>query len=59
MEKIKWPEKITDEHVLEHIGERRTLLNNILYRKANWIGHILEEIASFMMTFKDRWKRME
>ena len=30
MEKIKWPEKITNEKVLERIGEKRTLLNNIL-----------------------------
>ena len=45
MEKIKWSEKITNEHVLERIGERRTLLNNILRRKANWIGHILRRIC--------------
>ena len=41
MEKIKWPEKVTNK-VLERIGEKRTLLNNILRRKANWIGHILK-----------------
>ena len=41
MEKIKWLEKVTNEQVLDHIGEKRTLLNNILRRKANWIGHIL------------------
>ena len=35
MEKIKWPEKVTNEQVLERIGEKRTLLNNILRRKAN------------------------
>ena len=29
------------EAVLELVGEKRTLLNNILRRKANWIGHIL------------------
>ena len=29
------------EQVLERIGEKRTLLNSILCRKANWIGHIL------------------
>ena len=40
MEKIKWQEKWTNE-VLECIGEKRTLLNNILFREANWIGHIL------------------
>jgi hypothetical protein len=41
MEKIKWSEKVTNEQVLGHIGETRTLLNNILRRKANWIDHIL------------------
>ena len=33
-------EKVTNQQVLEHIGEKRTL-NDILRRKANWIGHIL------------------
>jgi hypothetical protein len=41
MEKIKWSEKVTNEQVLEHIGEKRTLENNILRRKTNWIGHNL------------------
>ena len=41
MEKIKWPENVTNEQVLGRIGEKRTLLNNMLGRKANWIGHIL------------------
>ena len=41
MEKIKWSEKVTNKQVLDRIGEKRTLLNNILRRKANWIGHIL------------------
>ena len=41
MEKIRWSEKVTNEQVLDRIGEKRTLLNNIVRRKANWIGHIL------------------
>ena len=40
MEKIKCSEKVTNEQLLDRIGEKRTLLNN-LRRKANWIGHIL------------------
>ena len=40
MKKIKWSGKVTNKQVLGRIGER-TLLNNILRRKANWIGHIL------------------
>ena len=41
MEKIKWSEKVTNDQVLDRIVEKRTLLNNILHRKANWIGDIL------------------
>ena len=42
MEKIKWPEKVTNEQVLECIGGKRTLINNIICRrKINWIDHIL------------------
>ena len=33
MEKIKWSEKVTNEHVLERIGKKRALLNIILRRK--------------------------
>ena len=33
--------EVTNEEVIEQIGEKRTLLNNILSRKANWISHIL------------------
>ena len=40
MEKIKWSEEVTNEQG-DRIGEKRTLLYNILLRKANWIGHIL------------------
>ena len=36
-------EKVTNEQVLDRIGEKRTLLNNILRRNANWIGHILRK----------------
>ena len=38
---MKGAEKVTNEQVLDRIGEKRTLLNNILRRKDNWIGHIL------------------
>ena len=41
MQKIKWLEKVTNDQSLERSGDERTLLNNILRRKANWIAHIL------------------
>ena len=49
MVKIKWSEKVTNEEVLERIGEYNKPLNNILSRKVNWIGHILRRPA--------RWSR--
>jgi len=40
MKKIKWSKKVANE-VLERIVEKRTLLNNILRRTANWMCNIL------------------
>ena len=64
MEKIKWSEKVTNEQVLGRIGEKRALLNNILRRKANWIGHILrrncllhDDIEGQMMEVKGVGRR--
>jgi hypothetical protein len=39
MEKIELSDKVTNEQVLERKREKRKLLNNILRRKVNWIGH--------------------
>jgi hypothetical protein len=41
MEKITWSEEVTNHQVIERIGEKRTLINNVQRRKVNWIGHIL------------------
>ena len=41
MEKIKWSENVTNEQVLESMGEKRALLNNSIRIKSNWIGRIL------------------
>ena len=41
MEKIQSLEKVTNLQVLESIGEKMTLLNNILRGKSYWIGQIL------------------
>ena len=37
MENIKWSEKVTNEDVFEHTGEKKTILNNIMHTKVNWI----------------------
>ena len=51
MEKIKWSENVTNEEVLERIGEKRTLLNNILSRKANWISLSIEHKGEIQVIF--------
>ena len=63
---LKWSEKVTNGQVLDRIGEKRTLLNNILRRKANWIGHILRRncllrdvIERKMMEVKGLRKKMK
>ena len=38
---MKWTEKVTNEQVVDRVGEKRALINNILHGKPNWIGHIL------------------
>ena len=43
MDKIKWPEKVTSEKVLERLGEKKTLLNRTLRRNVIWDGHILRK----------------
>ena len=42
-------EKLTNEQVLDRIGEKRTLLNNNISRKVNELVKFGDEIASFMM----------
>ena len=41
MGKVNWQEKVIDKEVLELIGEKKMILNNIPRIKANWIDHIL------------------
>ena len=36
MAKIKWSENVTNEQVLKRIGQKRTLLNDILHRKSKY-----------------------
>ena len=41
MEKISWAERITNDEVLRLVGERRQMVDTIVRRKKNWIGHSL------------------
>jgi len=41
MAKIRWTEKKTNEEVLNIVGQSRRLLEAMMERKKNWIGHVL------------------
>jgi len=39
--RIRWNDMKTNEQVLSAVGERRKIIETIVNRKKNWIGHIL------------------
>lgn len=41
MEKVSWTEHITNEEVLQMVGEKRSLITTIRERQKNWVGHVL------------------
>jgi len=40
MEKISWPDKVTNEEVLRRVNEDRQILNSVRQRKHRWIDHV-------------------
>ena len=61
IENIKWSEIVINERVLEHVIEKKTLLNNKLPRKANWIRHILRRNSLSLCHYRkndiSEWRR--
>ena len=41
MERVSWKDKKSNEQVLHDVGEERSMLETIVKRKKNWIGHVL------------------
>jgi hypothetical protein len=41
MERVSWMDKITNEEILNKVGEKRQLISVIRNRQKNWIGHVL------------------
>ena len=41
MEKIPWVDKVTNVDVLKRVEEKRALLEEVLKRQKQWIGHVL------------------
>jgi len=56
MEKISGTDHVRNEDVLLRVKEQRNILHEIRKRKANWIGHILVETASYNRLLKERYK---
>lgn len=49
MNKIKWTDKISNERVLELIGEKRQIWNMLGERRHRWIGHLYRH-SNFMVS---------
>jgi len=54
VEKISWTNKVTNEEVLQRVGEERQLMNLIRNRKKNWVGHILRGEGSLREVIEGR-----
>ena len=42
MELIIWTEKMTNEEVLRRVGEKRSMVETIVQRKKNRMGHMMK-----------------
>ena len=54
MEKISYTEHVTNKTVLERVGEKRSLMNTIIQRKKNWLGHVLRGENLLKMVIEGR-----
>jgi hypothetical protein len=41
MEKVSWQDRKTNEEVLTAVGEERCIVQTLLKRKKNWMGHVI------------------
>ena len=41
MERVSWRDKKSNEQVLQDVGEERSMVQTVVKRKKNWIGHVL------------------
>ena len=41
LEKVSWEDKMSNEEVLEAVVESRRIVDTIVRRKKNWIGHVV------------------
>ena len=41
MEKVSWTQRVTNEQILERVGERRQMMGLVRNRRHRWMGHVL------------------
>ena len=46
LEKVSWEDKMSNEKVLEAVVERRRIVETIVRRKKNWIGHVVRAVEA-------------
>jgi hypothetical protein len=56
MEKISWTDHGRNEDVLLRVNEHRNIVHEIRKRKANWIGHILNNNCLLKQVIKGKIK---
>jgi hypothetical protein len=54
MEKVSWKDKKTNEDVLKLVGESRHIVDIIIERKKNWIGHVLRGDSLMRLVLEGR-----
>jgi len=57
MQKASWVDKKTNLEMLDTIGEKRSLLETVMKRKKNWIGHAVRGDGLFKQILEGRMDR--
>ena len=57
MKNIKWLDHVKKEKVLRLIEEERSMVNTILKRQRQWLGHLLKRNSLFTKVLERRCKR--
>ena len=54
MEKVSWKDKKTNEEILISVGEVRCLVQAVMKRKKNWIGHVVRGNSLLKLVIEGR-----
>jgi len=54
MEKVSWQDKKMNEEILTAVGEERCIVQAILKRKQNWIGHVMRGDSLLKLVIEGR-----